>query len=344
MVFSKKDERKDRGLAKHIWELLYWQEMPSLPAELKTVPLAEDIHRELGEIRQALQSYAVWDMEPVPASRNILAKHLRTMQGNFRHFILRIQSTLYGEAVSQEDTEENVSPPFNELVRHLEEGLRTKEAARREGEDRRQATIHELQEREYRFRYLASRDPLTGALNRSSFYQRAVAELEAADAQKTGACVAMMDLDHFKMFNDRHGHLAGDEALKHVVAVVSGTLRKTDFIGRYGGEEFTVFFPNTSLEICRLVCERVLKKLAATPVQLETGDAKITASIGLVQTSWGAEAETGNSDFSAECIYLLSQADLALYQAKKGGRNQVVVSHYGEQDAAMVMEAQAQQR
>jgi diguanylate cyclase (GGDEF)-like protein len=345
MLFSKKREKKERELAKHIWKLLYRQEIPSLPEGLRMIPLAEDIHRELCEVRQTLQSYAAWGMDPVPASRNILAKYLRGMQGNFRHVILRIQSTLYEEAGSPDDFGETPRRPFNELARHLEEALQTKEEALREGSDRRQATIQELQEREYRFRYLASRDALTGALNRSSFYQRAVAELEAADAQKTGACIAMMDLDHFKKFNDRHGHLAGDEALKHVVAVVPGALRKTDFIGRYGGEEFTVFFPNTSLEICRLVCERVLKKLAATPVLLETGSAKITASIGLTQTGWDAEAakEPGDSDFSAEWIYLLSQADLALYEAKKEGRNRVV-SYYGERKGAMVLDAQAQER
>jgi diguanylate cyclase (GGDEF)-like protein len=343
MMFSKKDEKKERELAKHIWKLLYWQEVPSLPAELRMIPLAKDIHRELCEVRQALQSYATWDMEPMPASQNILAKHLRALQGNFRHVILRIQSTLYGETSPQEDSGETPRQSFNELARRLEEVLRVKEEELREGADQRQATIHELQEREYRFRYLASRDPLTGALNRSSFYQRAVAELKAADAQKTGSCVAMVDLDHFKKFNDRHGHLAGDEALKHVVAVVSGTLRKTDFMGRYGGEEFTVFFPNTNLEICRLVCERVLKKLASTPVQLESGTAKITASIGLTQTDW--EERDGkrpdDPDFSAEWICLLAQADMALYQAKKDGRNRVA-SYYREKDDAILLDAQTQ--
>ncbi|MDR1247831.1 MAG: GGDEF domain-containing protein [Treponema sp.] len=340
-------KKKEEQLAEHIRDLLRRQELPDFPEELKTIPLAEDIHRELCEVRQVLKSYAAWDLDPTPKSAGILARHLKALKANFRHIVWRIQMALHGDVSSLEGLG---AEPFNEIVRHLEQDLRAKEAEQR-GEtelrrttDRQQATTHELQEREYRFRYLASRDPLTGALNRSCFVQRAMIELETAYAQKTVSCLAILDLNRFKQFNDRYGHPAGDEALKHMVEVVSGELRKTDFMGRYGGDEFVVFFPNTRLDLCRLVCERALKKLAATPVRLDTGSAVITASVGLAQTD-GEERDgkaQGYPDFFEEWIYLLvAQADRALYQAKASGGERAV-SCYGERDGAGVLDGPAQ--
>jgi diguanylate cyclase (GGDEF)-like protein len=183
--------------------------------------------------------------------------------------------------------------------------------------------IHrELQEREYRFHSLADQDPLTGALNRRSFFRRAVSELERAYIRKTGVCLAIMVMDHFRQFNERHGPLAGDEALKHTMRVVSGELRKTDFMGRYGGEEFVVFFPATRLEHCRLACQRALKALSAAPVQVESGPAFITVSVGLAETVWNAGLGEGSDcpDFSAEWMLLAARADRALCQAKRSDR------------------------
>jgi diguanylate cyclase (GGDEF)-like protein len=311
--------------------LLHRQEIPSFPEELKTMPLAEDIHRELCDIRQTLERYAAWDLESAPESAGVLAKYLKAVQANYRHIVWRIRMALHG---GPEDSPGTAIMPFNEMARQLEQALQARETDLRRKTGRQQATIHELQERESRFRSLASRDPLTGTLNRSSFIQRAIAELETVYIHKTGACLAIIDLDHFKEFNDQHGHLAGDEALKHLVEMVSGTLRQTDFMGRYGGEEFVVFFPDTKLEIGHRVCERLLRTLASKPVQTELLSAPITASIGLTQMGWEewAGQEPGYPDFSEEWIYrLVAEADRALYQAKKEGRNRVV-SYYGERD------------
>jgi diguanylate cyclase (GGDEF)-like protein len=217
----------------------------------------------------------------------------------------------------------------DELSWRLEQALReleAKDAELRREADRRLATAHEMQEREYRFRFLASRDPLTGALNRRSFIDRAAIELEWARERQSAASLAMLDVDYFKRFNDRHGHLAGDEALKHLVRVVSGTLRKTDFLGRYGGEEFVVFFPDTRFELCRLVCERALQTLAAAPAPLPEGAGELTASVGFAQASWeNILQEPGIPDAAERGVYLLiGQADAALRHAKQSGRNRAV--------------------
>jgi diguanylate cyclase (GGDEF)-like protein len=332
MIFDKKRKKKEEQMAGHIWALLYGQEVPNLPKELRTIPLAEDIHRELREVRRVLQSYAAWDMKPMPESENILARYLKTLQANFRHIVFRIQAVL----VEYEPPEGSpaFSGPFNEMVRHLEEVLQAKGTKLRQ-----QAALLEMPEWEYRFRDLASWDPLTGALSRSSFIRRAKVELETAHVQQTELCVAIMDPDYFKKFNDLHGHTAGEDALKHLVEVVSGALRKTDFMGRYEEEKFVVFFPDTRLEICQMVCKRMLKQLSATPIRLASGTTKITMSIGLASMGWeaGAGKEPGYRGFSAEwAIYLLmTQADRALSQTKKEGRSRVV-SYDGKRDGTVV--------
>jgi diguanylate cyclase len=286
-------------LAEHIWKLLYQAEVPSLGEDLKGIPLVEDIHRGLCEVRETLDRYVAGDLEARAEMRGILPGYLGELQAKFRE-------------------------------------LQAKEVGLRREADQRQASVYAMQEREYRFRALASRDPLTGVLNRRAFMRRAAVEIEAVYARKGRSCLAILDVDNFKQFNDRYGHPAGDDALKHIVGVLFGELRRTDFMGRYGGEEFVVLFPDTTLPMGQMVCERALKALALTPVQLETGPAALTASIGLVQTCWEAGEEPEYGDFSAEGIYLLvTQADRALYQAKLGGRNRAV-SYSGGRERASV--------
>jgi diguanylate cyclase (GGDEF)-like protein len=285
---------REEQLTEHIWKLLRWEDAPGLPEDLRMTPLAEDIHRGLCEIRRMLQSYADWDLEPTPKLPGIVSECLKGLQANLR----------------QQEAE-----------------LRRQQAALQREAERQPGTAHELQERDCRFRFPAGRDPLTGALNRKSFFYRAASELETAYVHKTRVCLAIIDLDNFKQFNDRHGPLAGEEALKHTARVVAGELRRTDFLGRYGDEELVALFPGTGLEPCRLACDRALRRLAATPVQLESGLAVLTASAGLAETDWEARAgEEELPDFSAEWMSLATRADFALYEAKRSGRNRAAGS------------------
>jgi diguanylate cyclase (GGDEF)-like protein len=130
--------------------------------------------------------------------------------------------------------------------------------------------------------------------------------------------MAIMDLDYFKRFNDTYGHVSGDEALRHVVRVLSGGLRKGDFLGRYGGEEFTIFFFNADVEVGMAIAERLRKALAFSPVLLENQSVQVTASFGVT----GAEGDPEEK----ECVQkLIANADIALYSAKRHGRNKVVL-------------------
>jgi diguanylate cyclase (GGDEF)-like protein len=146
---------------------------------------------------------------------------------------------------------------------------------------------------------LAVTDGLTGAANRRVWDQELPRALARAARSGVPLCVALIDLDRFKAFNDRHGHQAGDRLLKAAAAAWQERLRKTDLLVRYGGEEFAVLLPDCRLEDAMIVADRLL-----------TAQPEGTCSIGLA--AWdGAETE----------LALVARADQALYAAKEGGRN-----------------------
>ncbi|MDR1219486.1 MAG: GGDEF domain-containing protein [Treponema sp.] len=184
-----------------------------------------------------------------------------------------------------------------------------------------------FKERETHLQYLASHDPLTGAINRRAFMEQALIEIEKNLRNYTPCGVVMMDIDFFKKFNDTYGHVAGDKALRHLVALISASIRKNDFLGRYGGEEFLFFFDNAGKKTGIAIAERFRRMLETSPVQLETGPAFITASFGVASIE-DEDASGGVNEAFIE--KLINHADQALYQAKNSGRNKVVSFNRGE--------------
>jgi len=164
---------------------------------------------------------------------------------------------------------------------------------------------------------LAQHDGLTGLANRRHLMEQLKQETERAERYQTSLSVIMLDLDKFKSFNDSYGHLMGDELLKAFSAMVKKAVRSTDIAGRYGGEEFCVVLPNTSIKGALVIAERIRSAMEAVRIPLEDGQLPVgrTASIGVAEFSTGDSVEK-----------LLSHADAALYQAKEGGRNRVVCS------------------
>ena len=125
----------------------------------------------------------------------------------------------------------------------------------------------------------------------------------------------MVDADHFKAFNDRHGHQAGDEALRALAEVISANVhRATDLVARYGGEEFSVVLAETDSEGAKQIAEQIREAVQKLPL-VDVGEPPMSVSIGIA--TW-----TAASDINLE--QLLFNADKALYQAKDGGRNRVV--------------------
>ncbi len=163
------------------------------------------------------------------------------------------------------------------------------------------------------YRQLSMVDGLTGLYNRAWLNDVLPNMVANAHAGRTPLALIMIDLDHFKRFNDRHGHPAGDQALRAAAQVLSAALRPSDFAVRYGGEEMMVILPNTSEQVAALVAERLCERLRLAEVLDETHPLPhVTASFGVASLLTGQD-EQG----------LIAAADAALYRAKDGGRDRV---------------------
>jgi diguanylate cyclase (GGDEF)-like protein len=171
----------------------------------------------------------------------------------------------------------------------------------------------DLTEANERLKNLASRDSLTEIFNRRYFLELAAYELDRAKRNGRPVSLLMVDLDHFKRVNDTHGHAAGDDVLKGVVACIKAHLRDIDLFARIGGEELIVLMPETDLSAARLVAERLRIAIAATRFALSGEQVAITASFGLALAKQPPEPLPD----------LMERADQALYAAKRGGRNRV---------------------
>lgn len=165
-----------------------------------------------------------------------------------------------------------------------------------------------------KLRTLARTDPLTGVSNRLAIGEAAVKMLASAVRTKQSVGVLMLDADHFKKVNDRFGHAGGDQVLLELMASVTSILRAGDEVGRVGGEEFVILAPHTSLNGAVTLAERIRKTLATAPLMIDGEALNLTVSIGV------AVALPGDRDVAG----VLRRADMALYAAKRGGRDRVV--------------------
>ncbi|HUF77692.1 MAG TPA: GGDEF domain-containing protein [Thermoanaerobaculia bacterium] len=165
-------------------------------------------------------------------------------------------------------------------------------------------------------RSLSTRDRFTGLLNRATFDERLRRQAEVAQATGGEFAVAMIDIDHFKSFNDTYGHAGGDVALRRVSEILRRSFRDTDAVARYGGEEFSVLLPGVGIAQVRPLLERIRGTVesAAIPVPSRDHSGRLTVSIGVA--IWPHDADAPEA--------VLGAADRRLYEAKQGGRNLVV--------------------
>jgi diguanylate cyclase (GGDEF)-like protein len=309
----------------HIRKLLHDKKTPELEGEFTDDPLLMQIHDELVAIRNIALSFSQGDFSSDISTRGIIPGCFKALEAHMRHLIWQVQMVEKGDFNQEIRFMGDFSDAFNSMMRrfHLsltklqknEESLIDINNNLRKEVERMDA----LKESEARFKFLASHDPLTGILNRRSFIE--MAELMLIDAAQRDilCCLAMMDIDHFKNFNDTYGHPAGDEALRHVAKTIEEGLRKNDFVGRYGGEEFMLFFFDSNEETGMNVLERLRKSLCETPVLLGTESVIVKASFGLA----GYTSEDIEEKRNVQ--HLIEDADIALYAAKMTGRNRVVL-------------------
>lgn len=161
---------------------------------------------------------------------------------------------------------------------------------------------------------LTDRDSLTGLLNHTNILRNLERELSVASRTESPVSFAMIDIDHFKSVNDTYGHVVGDQVILRVTHLVRNRLRRVDYVGRYGGEEFAVVMPNTDAAAAKEVMDKLREAAHEIEHESEKGPFRVTFSCGI-----------GTYPAFKSVLDLTQAADDALYLAKRGGRNQVVV-------------------
>ena len=164
----------------------------------------------------------------------------------------------------------------------------------------------------------ACMDKVLQVYNKHYFLTRLDEEIARCERNAGTFSLILLDADHFKLFNDNHGHLAGDAALLQLTTLIRKNIRKVDVPCRYGGEEFTVILPDADIRQALVVAEHIRSLVAKKPVEYANNSIPLTVSIGIAQYhSDPAQAASGET--------LIAHADNALYQAKQDGRNRTVM-------------------
>lgn len=163
---------------------------------------------------------------------------------------------------------------------------------------------------------LATSDPLTGLFNRGYVDDRFALELSRARRYGKLLSIAVIDADRFKLLNDTHGHPAGDLVLRKISTILRDSIRQSDTVGRYGGEEFVVILPETDVEVAQRKLESLRELVASTPIALAARGQKIHVTISAGLASFPQDGE--------DAVELFALADDRMFQAKKEGRNRVI--------------------
>ena len=285
-----------------------------------------------GPIHPAALQEAMRSLKDVIYKQGVLKHSLREAQATVKHMMLTFVECLSATAASTRDYHQKIERyvaaisrtddihALNTILRDVmrETQLLQNEALR--SRDQMQDAQQQAQQADGRIKTLESQlahmselvreDQLTGSLNRRGLDDVFERELARADRRAQPLCIALLDLDDFKRINDTHGHAAGDEALIHLVRVVKDTLRTMDVIARFGGEEFLILLPDTTLESASATITRLQRELTKRIFLHNHQRVLITFSAGLALRAEGEDQKS-----------LIRRADAALYQAKRAGKN-----------------------
>ncbi|MFS2200162.1 GGDEF domain-containing protein [Pseudomonas sp. Pseusp3] len=305
---------------------LNWYELLPILDDFATLMLAitdsgqHEFEAYLQRLNERLESFQS-NLQAATAGHADNRSAARQMDTQIREQVDGLQSSMQ-EAADLEDLK-------HVLENHLEGLLGTMDQHQKQRDEREQevaARLHSLAERVahmeqeaqgYREhleeqRQKALVDPLTGLPNRAAWSERLDHEVKQWQQHGNTLMLAMLDLDHFKRINDNYGHLAGDKVLKIIASVLRKRLRGTDFIARFGGEEFVLLMPSTLPAAGLKLLESLRASIEACPFHFKGEPVTITVSIGMTAFRSGEHSDQ-----------VLKRADQALYRAKNAGRNRV---------------------
>jgi diguanylate cyclase len=305
---------------------LNWYELVAVLDDLAVLILAvtdsgqSEFARYLKQLNERLASF-LGTLSEAHEGYSESAESARTFNQELREQVSGMQASVL-EAVDLRSLKQSLEAHLNGLLSSVSEHQTHRDGRDEQLAQRLQGLTQKVAEMEQEAqgfrdhleeqRQKALVDPLTGLANRAGWSERL--ELEIARWKRYGGelLLAVLDIDHFKRINDGYGHLAGDKVLKIIAGELSKRLRKTDFIARFGGEEFVLLIPSTPLEGGRQLLQTLLDGVEQCPFHFRGERVTITLSAGVTAF---ANNEDGDMVFE--------RADQALYRAKSGGRNRV---------------------
>jgi len=314
-------------LREQVSQGLNWYELAAVLDELKLLVLnaqqkrQQDFERYLHQLNQRLAQF----------QGNLEAAH-DVCLGSFesgRELEVAIRSQvaeLHGDvrvATDLDALKANVEAKLDALLSDVDRVRSSREQQEQETSSQLRSMIERIQVMEVEAntfrkhldeqRQRAMLDSLTGLANRAGLQKRMEEEFDRWQRYGGELLLAVLDVDHFKTINDRFGHLAGDKVLRLIAQQLSARLRKTDFIGRFGGEEFVLLMPGTTIEQGAQVLDELRCGIEQCPFHFKAERVTITISLGFTQFSAGDTLDR-----------VFDRADQAMYQAKEAGRNRIV--------------------
>ena len=209
--------------------------------------------------------------------------------------------------------QDHMNMMFSDIENHQKKLLEDEKEKRNWLEDAVAKRTEELLVANENLKYLAAKDYLTGILNRRSFYDYSHPLLISSQHKQSPASFILMDIDHFKIINDTHGHFVGDKVLVHFSQMAGELLRKPDLFGRIGGEEFAILLPDTEADEAFRIADEIRKAVGTSVLDVDGKSITYTISLGV------ASSEPG--DVSVDELF--KRADVKLYEAKNKGRDRV---------------------
>ncbi|QIH05423.1 MULTISPECIES: diguanylate cyclase [unclassified Pseudomonas] len=305
---------------------LNWYELLPILDDLAVLMLAitdsgqhefENYLKQLNERLEAFQS----NLQAASDGHADISSAARAMDTQIREQVDGLQSSVQ-EAADLDDLKQVLESHLEGLLGTMDQHQRQRDEREKDMATRLQSLAARVSSMEqeaqgYREhleeqRQKALIDPLTGLPNRAAWSERLEHEIEQWQRHGNSLLLAMLDLDHFKRINDNYGHLAGDKVLKIIASVLRKRLRGTDFIARFGGEEFVLLLPNTPWPVGVRLVETLRAAIEACPFHFKGEPVTITVSVGVSAFKSGDRSDM-----------VIKRADQALYRAKDAGRNRV---------------------